>query len=102
MCVQSHFNHVRLFATPWTVAYPAPMSMGFSREEYWNGLPRILAWRIPWTEEPGGNIASKKSQTQLKGFSMHVHHMAFTETQTGTFSLGKCDWPRSQAVNVLS
>ena len=32
-------NHVRLFATPWTVAYQAPLSMGFSRQEYWSGLP---------------------------------------------------------------
>ena len=30
---------VRLFATPQTVAHEAPMSMGFSRQEYWNGLP---------------------------------------------------------------
>ena len=30
---------VRLFATPWTVAYQAPPSMGFSTEEYWSGLP---------------------------------------------------------------
>ena len=32
-------SHVRLFATPWTVAYQAPPSMGFSRQEYWSGLP---------------------------------------------------------------
>ena len=32
-------SHVRLFATPWTVAYHAPQSMGFSRQEYWSGLP---------------------------------------------------------------
>ena len=32
-------NRVRLFATPWTVAYQAPLSMGFSRQEYWSGLP---------------------------------------------------------------
>ena len=30
---------IRLFVTPWTVAYQAPPSMGFSRQEYWNGLP---------------------------------------------------------------
>ena len=30
---------VRLFATPWTAAYQAPPSMGFSRQEYWNGVP---------------------------------------------------------------
>ena len=35
----SRFSHVRLFATPWTVAYQAPQSMGFSRQEYWSGLP---------------------------------------------------------------
>ena len=30
---------VRLFVTPWTVAHQAPLFMGFSRQEYWNGLP---------------------------------------------------------------
>ena len=35
----SRFSHVRLCATPWTIAYQAPPSMGFSRQEYWNGLP---------------------------------------------------------------
>ena len=30
---------VRLFATPWTAAYQAPPSMGFSRQEYWSGVP---------------------------------------------------------------
>ena len=32
-------SHVLLFAAPWTVAYHAPPSMGFSRQEYWRGLP---------------------------------------------------------------
>ena len=32
-------SHVRLFVTPWTVAYQAPPSVGFSRQEYWGGLP---------------------------------------------------------------
>ena len=32
-------SHVQLFATPRTVAYQAPLSMGFSRQEYWSGLP---------------------------------------------------------------
>ena len=31
-------SHVQLFATPWTVAYQAPLSMGFSRQEYWSEL----------------------------------------------------------------
>ena len=38
-CVLSHFSHVRLFVTLWTVACQAPLSMGFSRQEYWSGLP---------------------------------------------------------------
>ena len=38
MCVLSHFSHVRLSATPWTVAHRAPLPLGFSRQEYWSGL----------------------------------------------------------------
>ena len=33
------FSHVRLLATPWTAAYQAPLSVGFSRQEYWSGVP---------------------------------------------------------------
>ena len=33
-------SHVRLFATLWTVAFQPPLSMGFSRQEYWRGLPQ--------------------------------------------------------------
>ena len=32
-------SRVRLFETPWTAAYQAPLSMGFSRQEYWSGVP---------------------------------------------------------------
>ena len=32
-------SHVQLFVIPWTVTYQAPLSMGFSRQEYWSGLP---------------------------------------------------------------
>ena len=35
----SRFSHVRLHATPWTAAYQAFLSMGFSRQEHWRGLP---------------------------------------------------------------
>ena len=38
-CMLSHFSCVLLFATPWTVACQAPLSMGFSRQEYWSELP---------------------------------------------------------------
>ena len=42
--------HLRLFATPWTVAYQAPQSMGFSRQEYWSGLPFPSQGELP---DPG-------------------------------------------------
>ena len=35
----SRFSNVRLSAIPWTVAHQAPLSVGFSRQEYWSGLP---------------------------------------------------------------
>jgi len=38
-CVLSRFSHVRLFATTWTAACQAPLSVGFSRHEYWSRLP---------------------------------------------------------------
>ena len=38
-CMLSHFSCVWLFLTLWTVARQAPLSMGFSRQEYWSGLP---------------------------------------------------------------
>ena len=38
-CMLSHFRRVPLFAMLWTVARHGPLSMRFSRQEYWNGLP---------------------------------------------------------------
>ena len=35
----SHFSRVRLPATPWIAAYQAPLSVGFSKQEYWSGVP---------------------------------------------------------------
>ena len=43
-------SHVQLFATPWTVAYQVPPSMGFSRQEYWSGLPFPFPGDLP---DPG-------------------------------------------------
>ena len=47
MCVLVRFSRVRLFATPWTVAHQAPLSLGFSRQEYWNGLPCPFPGDLP-------------------------------------------------------
>ena len=43
-------SHVRLSATPWTVAYQSSPSMGFSRQEYWSGLPLPSPGDLP---DPG-------------------------------------------------
>ena len=62
----SHFSRVRLSVTAWTTACQAPLSMGFSRQEYWSGLPfpspvikyevsevkllsRVQLFATPWT-----------------------------------------------------
>ena len=43
-------SRVRLFATPWAITYQAPPSMGFSRQEYWSGLPFPSPGELP---DPG-------------------------------------------------
>ena len=51
-------SRVRLFPTPWTVAYQAPLSMGFSRQEYWSGLAFPPPGDLP---DPGIELASLMS-----------------------------------------
>ena len=51
---------VRLFATPWTAAKQAPPSMGFSRQEYWSGLPFPSPGDLP---KPGIKPRSPALQT---------------------------------------
>ena len=65
MCVLSHFNHIQLFVTLWTVALQAPMSMGFSRQEYWSGLPRPPPGDLP---DPGTEPKSPASPALAAGF----------------------------------
>ena len=50
LCVLSRFSRVQLFVTPCTVARQALLSMGFSRQEYWSGLPFPLTENFP---DPG-------------------------------------------------
>ena len=56
----NYFSHVLLFATPWTVALQAPLSMGFSRQEYWRGLPFHSPGHLP---DPG--IKPRSSALQV-------------------------------------
>ena len=56
---------VRLFVTPWTVAPQAPLSMGFSRQEYWSGLPLPSPGGLP---DPGIEPRSLVSPALAGGF----------------------------------
>ena len=51
-------SHVQLFATPWTLTHQVPMSMGFSSQEYWSGLPVHPAGDLP---DPGMELVSLTS-----------------------------------------
>ena len=57
-CVLSHFSRIQFFVTLWTVAYQSPLSMGFSRQEYWSGLPCFPPGDLP---DPGIEPAYLKS-----------------------------------------
>ena len=45
------FSRVRLLATPWTAAYQGPPSMGFSKQEYWSGVP-LPSPKVPYLQPP--------------------------------------------------
>ena len=63
--VLNRFSRVRLFVTPWTVARQAPLSMAFSRQEYWSGLPCPPPGYLP---DPGIEPGSPTSLALLGGF----------------------------------
>ena len=74
---------VWLFATPWTVTYQAPPSMGFSRQEYWSGLPLPSPWvSVTWWKAVSSHWVVADPQTgslELPGhmkshFILFFHH----------------------------
>ena len=76
----SRFSHVLLFVTPWTVAHQAPLSMGFSRQEYWSGLPYLPPGDLP---DPGIDLASLTSAALAGGFftASAIVHMNWLQIQ---------------------
>ena len=58
VCVLSYFSCVQLLATLRAVSHQAPLSMGFTRQEYWSGLPCLLPGDLP---NPGIELASLMS-----------------------------------------
>ena len=64
-------SHVRLFAVPWTVALLVLLSMGFSRQKYWSGLPFPLPGDLP---NPGIEPKSPVSPA-LQADSLPLNHL---------------------------
>ena len=93
-----HVSHVQLFATLWTVAHQAPLSMGFSRQEYWSRLPFPIPGDLP---DPGIEPASPTLQadsllSEPQGKPLVVMQM-FSYTRpflsyAGHFSSREKDW----------
>ena len=77
-------SHAQLFVTPRTVAYRAPLSMGFSRQEYWSGLPFPPPGDLP---DPGIEPMSLTSPALADGFfttsmTWEAHRVViFTDTE---------------------
>ena len=73
-------SHVRLFATPWTVPYQAPLSMGLSRQEYWSGLPFPSPGDLPDPGiEPGSPALQADALTSEPPGRPDFHEMYFNK-----------------------
>ena len=68
-------SHVRLFATPWTVIHQASLSMEFSRQEYWSGLPFPSPGELP---NPGIEPWSPASQAISLPIELHGNSGVYT------------------------
>ena len=71
----SHFSRVRLFVTPWVVAHQASLSMGFSRQEYWSGLPCPSPGDLP---NPGIQKPLKSRILRKGGDFWSIMYQAFS------------------------
>ena len=77
----SPLNHVQLFATPWTVAHQAPLSMGFSRQEHWSGLPCPPPGDLPHPRfEPTSLTLADGFCTTSATWEAHTHLYQHTNT----------------------
>ena len=80
-------SRVRLLATPWTAAYQAPLSMGFSRQEYWSGVP------LPSPKEINPEYSLEGLMLKLK-LQYFGHLMWSTASLEKTLILGKIEGRR--------
>ena len=89
-------SRVQLFATPWTVAYQPPQSMGFSRQEYWSGLPFPSLGDLPDPRiEPGFptlQADSLPSELPGKPISLRIFQFVVIHTASVGYKIGMA-WP---------
>ena len=69
-------SHVQLFATLWTAAYRAPPSMGFSRQEYWSGVPLPSPGMSPY--HPGNSLCLSSTLETLSLDSQYILSFIFS------------------------
>ena len=117
-------SHVGLFATPWTVTCQAPLSMGFFRQEYWNGLPFPSPGNLPdagiepmspvlvggfFTTEPLGSEGTKSGSSlwsssptprhrSTQGISEQDRCPVWAHLSVRACALAHARWPARQGV----
>ena len=69
------FSHVQLFVAPWTVAHQAPLSMGFPRQKYWDGVGCCLLFPIPGDLPDSGSNLHLLSLLLCQADSLPLHHL---------------------------
>ena len=93
--VKKSLSCVWLFATPWTVAYQAPLSTGFSRQEYWSGLPLPSPEDLPDTgiepRSPALEVHTLTSEL-LRENTPWIHPMKMPHENSPWINTQSLDW----------
>ena len=108
MCVHAKSLQLCLSATPWTIACWAPLSMGFSRQEFWSGLPFPSPGDLP---DPGIEPMSPMSPAWASGFfttsatweaphTVYTSQLSIKDSDTQPFPLD-VSWPKSSLQKIL-
>ena len=100
------FSRVQLFATPWTAAYQAPPSMGFSRHEYWSGVPLPSPNKWMLTEYPhyvNGILLCSKicNQKTTQSIRIQPNEISFL-SHAFLSSIFRVGWSGSQQLYTFS
>ena len=98
MCVLSC---VRLFVTPWTVAHQAPLSMGFSRQEYWTGLPFSSPGHLPDPEIKPESSALPALQVDSLPLEPLVFLVVMYCTRCENWTIKKAEYRRIDAFKLF-